>query len=107
VPVRSADRDAGLLQDSPDREAVPDDLEIIRDRFAGSHGRAERGGVRSGCCIVWWRLLTRAPIGRRFKVNPVFNSNAATIMTLAALGYNLACLDDLCASAFRAASEFN
>jgi hypothetical protein len=50
-------------------------------------------------------LLHGTPIGRRFEADPVFNSDAATIMTLVAHGYDFACLDDLGATAFRAASK--
>jgi hypothetical protein len=52
-------------------------------------------------------LLNGTPISRGFEVDPFFNSDAATIMTLVARGYDFACRYDFRASAFRAASELN
>jgi hypothetical protein len=67
-------------------------------------GVNEAAGWRSG---QMGTLLGGSPIGRGFEVNPAFNFHAATIMTLTSLGYDLTCFDDLCASAFRAASKLD
>jgi hypothetical protein len=40
VPIGTPDRDAGLFQDAPDGDTIPDDLIVVGMGFAADHGRA-------------------------------------------------------------------
>jgi hypothetical protein len=53
-----------------------------------------------------WHPLSGAPISRRFEADPVFDFYAATIMAIA-IGYDLACFDDLRPTATGTSSEFD